>query len=238
MRLSLSVLIVCIVSFEVFAGPSAGSQSILSVINNSGSPIQISYLKTTKGPLLKKLIEQGEAITFGVVHEAMISGVGIIGKYTTPEPFRFFPPNHARTSAYCIAKVEGTKNKSITKPFGDWNIKYVFAKSLERVLPAVEIPPKDMIIKAFPTAVRMNVPTPRFILGLPEGAALADANEAESLLSEKWSSVKTSNSEETKILNSIIDILNKAREAFELNKPDEPLSELVSPRTSTLALAE
>jgi len=233
-----SLFIICIVNLNVFNVSAAPSPTILSVINNSGSAIQISYLKSTKGPLLKKLVEQGEALIFGVVNEAMISGVGIIGQYMTPAPFRFFPPEHFHPSKYCIINIKGTKNRSLTKPFGEWNIEYMFHKSPEQVFPPVLLPNKDMIIDAFPTVVRTDVPTPRFILGLPQDATLADAIEAEALLSEKWSSAKAINPGDDGIIISITHILIKAREAFELNKPDEPLRELVPPRTFSLALSE
>ncbi len=238
MKFILSLLTVCAVSLNFFTPLNASKQTILGVINNSGSAILISYLKTTKGPLLKKLVEEGEVLIFGVVKEAMISGVGIIGQYMTPAPFRFFPPDHIPTSKYCIVKVRGTKNRSVTKPFGDWNISYLFNKFPEQVVPSAKIPKENMIIDAFPTVVRMGIPTPRFILGLPQDATIADAVEAETILSEKWSSSKATNPQEDRTIVSIIHILNKAREAFELNKPDEPLSELVPPRTYSLALAE
>lgn len=238
MRLSISLLVLCGFSSGIVAAPLISDQSILSVINNSGSPIQISYLKTNKGPLFKKLVEQGEALTFGVVSEAMISGAGVIGQYLTPAPFRFFPADRVRSIKHYIVNVKGTKDRSLTKPFGEWDIVAITKSSPEQLFPPLRIPKKDMIIDAFPTAVRNGIPTPRFILGLSYDATLADAVEAEVMLIEKWSSAKTINPSEGRIINSIFYIINKAREAFELNNPDEPLSELVPPQTFTFSRAE
>lgn len=193
----------------------------LTIINRANETVCIEYKRVVDGRIFSKLLEDGEQLFFGRVVEASAVAASTMGTYLSPQKVVLLPvANRKPTREHdsLMLSINGVKNRSIKQLLGEWDV-----TMLTGALPAVVLPPQDRPLEAFPTVIKKLVASPRFILGLPAQATVADAAESASLLREKWQSIKLRNKQEELLVHKTIAMINDALTAFEQGKADEPL---------------
>lgn len=217
------LLLFFVISFPSFLLPFGD----LSVVNESNWTLLVHYRRPqNQGRLLTKLVEPGEALNFGTLTEAVISGYGALWRMIAPKPYTVFvqalPVLSLAGQEPMTVLVKGVVQRALKSPFGAWDIAFVKGKDAYQVKPYDALVKQDSFVGIFPTVDRTMVLTPRFMLGLPNQAIRkADAIEAENMLSDKWLKVKEVNPE--KVL-SILSLLSKARTAYSKGLENVPMT--------------
>jgi hypothetical protein len=202
----------------------------LTIINNTGNVVLITFKRSISSPERSKLLEAGESIDFGTVYEASVQSYSTLWGYIAPAKQVLFSAGLLRFSksvTHLVICIKGIVGRSIFHPFGQWDYDIFVGKKLIAI-PADSYEQVKTVLDAFPTAKRKIMYTPRYILGLPQHSQLDDALEACLMLESKWNSMDTV---DAKLVSDVMYMIEEARKAFMNDQADVPLHIPVDMRT-------
>lgn len=208
----------------------------LSIINDSDSTVLITFERSLGAAPRTKLLEAGEVIDFGRVYEASVQSYSTLWGYVAPAKHILFSSRLVRSESQIddiAIHLKGITGRSLFHPFGQWDYEMVIGKKAVDIV-STYYPGSlsDNVLKAFPTAERKIMYTPRNILGLPQYAGLDDALDAAALLEVKWRAQCVDSSTYQKLASNVIQIIDESRKAFQHGLADVPLHIPVEMRSS------